>query len=214
MAITRDQILTWLIAYINVVNTSADELNQLDSALGDGDFGASMQRGVQAIGNKMQAIADKDIGTIFKTIGMALVSAMGGTSGPLLGTMFIQMGGKSAGKQALTLAEWTETFQAGIEGIMMRGKAQAGDKTMLDALVPALESLKAADATDTDIVIALRQSAQAAKKGRDDTANIIAKKGRASYVGERGLGHIDPGAANAYLFLNTLAESVATTSTD
>ena len=212
MAITRDNILTWLIAYINVVNANADELNQLDSALGDGDFGASMQRGVQAIGNKMQAIADKDIGTIFKTIGMALVSAMGGTSGPLLGTMFIQMGGKSAGKQVLTLAEWTETFQAGIEGIMMRGKAQVGDKTMLDALVPALESLKAAEGTD--ILIVLRQSAQAAKKGRDDTANIIAKKGRASYVGERGLGNIDPGAANAYLFLNTLAETLGMESTD
>lgn len=205
--ITRDQILTWLIAYINAVNANADELNRLDSALGDGDFGASMQRGVQAIGNKMQGFADKDIGTIFKTIGMALVSAMGGTSGPLLGTMFLQMSSKSMGKQALSLAEWTETLQAGVDGIMMRGKAQVGDKTMLDALVPALDALKAADGAA--LSAALRQSADAAKQGRDDTANIIAKKGRASYVGERGLGNIDPGAANAALFLETLAETVA-----
>lgn len=205
--ITRDQILTWLIAYINAVNANADELNRLDSALGDGDFGASMQRGVQAIGNKMQGFADKDIGTIFKTIGMALVSAMGGTSGPLLGTMFLQMSSKSMGKQALSLAEWTETLQAGVDGIMMRGKAQVGDKTMLDALVPALDALKAADGAALNT--ALRQSADAAKQGRDDTANIIAKKGRASYVGERGLGNIDPGAANAALFLETLAETVA-----
>lgn len=204
--LTRDQILTWLIAYINAVNANADELNRLDSALGDGDFGASMQRGVQAIGNKMQGFADKDIGTIFKTIGMALVSAMGGTSGPLLGTMFIQMSSKSMGKQALSLAEWTETLQAGIDGIMMRGKAQVGDKTMLDALVPALDALKNFDGTD--LSAALRQSADAASKGRDDTANIIAKKGRASYVGERGLGNIDPGAANAALFLGALAEIV------
>jgi len=204
--ITRDQILNWLIAYINAVNANADELNRLDSALGDGDFGASMQRGVQAIGNKMQGFADKDIGTIFKTIGMALVSAMGGTSGPLLGTMFLQMSSKSMGKQALSLAEWTETLQAGIDGIVMRGKAQVGDKTMLDALVPALDALK--NSADADLGTALRQSAEAAQKGRDDTANIIAKKGRASYVGERGLGNIDPGAANAALFLGTLAEAV------
>ena len=208
--ITRDQILTWLIAYINAVNGSADELNRLDSALGDGDFGASMQRGVQAIGNKMQGFSDKDIGTIFKTIGMALVSAMGGTSGPLLGTMFIQMSGKSMGKQALSLVEWAETLQAGVEGIMMRGKAQVGDKTMLDALVPAVEVLKNAANDGLDLGVALRQSALAAKQGRDDTANIIAKKGRASYVGERGLGNIDPGAANAALFLDALAQTVST----
>lgn len=210
--ISKDQILTWLTAYINIVTVNADELNRLDSALGDGDFGASMLRGVQAITNKMQGIADKDIGVIFKTIGMALVSAMGGTSGPLLGTMFIQMGGKTAGKQSLSLTEWTDALQAGIDGIMARGKAQVGDKTMLDALVPALDALNAADGTD--LIAALRQSAEAAKQGRDDTANIIAKKGRASYVGERGLGNIDPGAANIYLFLNALAETAAMTAMD
>ncbi len=210
--ITRDQILTWLTAYVHAVHANADELNRLDSALGDGDFGASMLRGVQAISNKMSAIADKDIGTIFKTIGMSLVSAMGGTSGPLLGTMFIQMGAKTVGKSDLSLVDWIEAFQAGVDGIMARGKAQVGDKTMLDALVPALDALKVADGAD--MATALRSSADAAKKGRDDTAHIVAKKGRASYIGERALGNIDPGAANIYLFLNALGETVSTTSTD
>jgi dihydroxyacetone kinase-like protein len=203
--LTRQHILNWLAAYADTVNANADELNRLDSALGDGDFGASMQRGVQAIQAKLPAVADKDIGTIFKTLGMTLVSTMGGTSGPLLGTLLMQMGGKAQGKTELSLSDWTDMLQAGVDGVKARGKADVGDKTMLDAFVPALDALKEPHG---DLATALRRSAEAAKFGRDNTAHLVAKKGRASYVGERGVGAIDPGAANAYLFINALAESV------
>lgn len=203
--ITKDNVLTWLDAYAVAVNANADELNRLDAALGDGDFGASMQRGVQAIQATLPTVADKDIGTIFKTLGMTLVSTMGGTSGPLLGTLFIQMGGKAQGKTELSLAEWTAMLQAGVDGIKARGKADVGDKTMLDAFVPALDALCEPHG---DLNAALYRSAEAARFGRDNTAHLVAKKGRASYVGERGLGAVDPGAANAYLLLNALAGSV------
>jgi dihydroxyacetone kinase-like protein len=203
--ITKQHILTWLAAYAAAVNANADELNRLDSALGDGDFGASMQRGVQAIQAKLPSVADKDIGTIFKTLGMTLVSSMGGTSGPLLGTLLMQMGNKAQGKTELSLGDWTDMLQAGVDGVKARGKAEVGDKTMLDAFVPALDALKEPHG---DLATALRRSAEAAEFGRDNTAHLVAKKGRASYVGERGLGAIDPGAANAYLFISTLAEVV------
>jgi dihydroxyacetone kinase-like protein len=208
MNITRNIVLQWLTAYADAVNANADELNRLDSALGDGDFGASMQRGVQAIQAKLPAMADKDIGTIFKTIGMALVSSMGGTSGPLLGTFFLQMAGKAQGKDELTLADTADMLQAGVDGIMARGKAQVGDKTMLDAFVPAVEALQAAVERGDSLSTGLQRASDAAKFGRDNTANLVAKKGRASYVGERGTGHIDPGAANAYLFISTLATAI------
>jgi len=168
-----------------------------------------MQRGVQAIQAKVPTVADKDIGTIFKTIGMTLVSTMGGTSGPLLGTLFIQMGGKAQGKDTLTLNDLAEMLRAGVDGIMARGKAQVGDKTMLDAFVPAVDALQAATEQHLDLHTALQRASDAAKFGRDNTAHLVAKKGRASYVGERGTGHIDPGAANAYLFISTLTEAVS-----
>lgn len=208
MTLTRDTVLAWLAAYAEAVNQHAAEFNRLDSALGDGDFGASMQRGVQAIAAKVPAVADKDIGTIFKTIGMTLVSTMGGTSGPLMGTLFIQMAGVAQGKDALTLADVTDMFKAGVDGIMARGKAQVGDKTMLDAFGPAVDALIAAKDRPETLGQALGCAAEAAQAGRDHTATLVAKKGRGSYVGERGVGHIDPGAANAYLFIHTLAETV------
>lgn len=208
--ITKADVLKWLDAYAQTVTAHAEELNRLDSALGDGDFGASMQRGLQAAQAKIPPVSDKDIGTILKTVGMTLMSTMGGTSGPLLGTMFVQMGSATQGKTALSLAEWVEALQAGVNGIMARGKAQVGDKTMLDAFVPAVEALQAACAQHLSLEVALHRAADAARFGRDETAHLIARKGRASYLGERGLGNIDPGAANAYLFVQTFADSIQT----
>lgn len=208
MMITREHILKWLTAYADAVNAQADELNRLDAALGDGDFGASMQRGLGAVQSKLPSVSDKDIGALFKTVGMTLVSTMGGTSGPLLGTLFIQMGGKAQGKSELSLNDWTEALQAGVDGVMARGKAQVGDKTMLDAFVPAVEALQAATAQHAPLGVALQRAADAAKFGRDETAQLVARKGRASYVGERGVGNVDPGAANAYLFVQAMAETI------
>ncbi len=206
--ITREHILKWLDAYTQAVNAHADELNRLDAALGDGDFGASIQRGLAAVQSKVPSIAEQDIGAILKMVGMTLVSVMGGTSGPLLGTLFIQMGGKTQGVTELSLCDWTEALRAGVDGVMARGKAQIGDKTMLDAFVPAVEALRAAVAQSAPVEIALQRAADAAKFGRDETARLVARKGRASYVGERGVGSIDPGAANAYLFIQAMADVV------
>ena len=211
MTITQPQILHWLNAYASAIYAQVDALNELDGAGGDGDFGATIERGLKAMQAKLPSVQDKDIGTILKTIGMTLVSAMGGTSGPLMGTLFMQMGGVANGKHELSLQEWTAMLEAGINGMMARGKAQLGDKTMLDAFIPALDSLKNAlkENANVDLKIALQASAVAAAQGRDHTASLIAKKGRASYVGERALGNVDPGAVSAHLLINAMAESVA-----
>jgi dihydroxyacetone kinase-like protein len=201
--ITNQTIVNWLRAYAALIDTRADELNRLDGAQGDGDFGASILRGAQAVLGKLDSVADKDIGTILKTVAMTLISSMGGTSGPLLGTLFLQMSVKAGAAQSLTLAQWTEALDAGINGIMARGKAQVGDKTMIDALVPALDALR----TDPDAKLAdaLTASAAAAHAGAAHTATITATKGRASYVGERSIGHVDPGALNIAILLEALA---------
>lgn len=208
MAITREHILKWLDVYTQAVNAHADDLNRLDAALGDGDFGASIQRGLYAVQSKMPDMSGQDIGAILTSVGMTLVSVMGGTSGPLLGTLFVQMGRKTQGKIELSLRDWMEAMQAGVDGVIARGKAQVGDKTMLDAFVPAVEALQAAVAQSTPMKIALQRAADAAKFGRDETALLVARKGRASYIGERGVGSIDPGAANAYLFVQAMADVI------
>ena len=202
--ISRDEVVRWLQVYADVVHSHADELNRLDAAQGDGDFGASMQRGVQGVIVKIEPVKDKDIGTVLKTVAMTLISTMGGTSGPLLGTLFLQMGATAAGKYELSLEDWTAALEAGVNGVMARGKAQAGDKTMLDAFGPAIQALKAAVSAGDSLDEGLSRAATAARQGAQFTATITATKGRASYVGERSLGHIDPGAMNAWLLMEAI----------
>lgn len=206
MTISRDAVLDWLKAYASVIETNKDYLVQLDSAIGDGDHGANMHRGMQASLDKLPSVADKDIGAILKTVGMTLVSTVGGAAGPLYGTMFMQMGAATAGKMELTLADWAATLEAGLNGVIMRGKANPGDKTMVDALTPALAALKEAAANGTAMADALRTSAAAADQGKRDTIPLVAKKGRASYLGERSAGHQDPGATSSTLLLQAAAE--------
>jgi dihydroxyacetone kinase-like protein len=206
VTISRDAVLDWLKAYASVIETNKDYLVQLDSAIGDGDHGANMHRGMQASLDKLPSVADKDIGAILKTVGMTLVSTVGGAAGPLYGTMFMQMGAATAGKMELTLADWAATLEAGLNGVIMRGKANPGDKTMVDALTPALAALKEAAANGTAMADALRTSAAAADQGKRDTIPLVAKKGRASYLGERSAGHQDPGATSSTLLLQAAAE--------
>ncbi len=201
--ITHSHVIAWLRRYAADVALQSDALNALDGAQGDGDFGASMLRGTGAVLPKLDGVADKDIGTILKTVAMALISSMGGTSGPLLGTMFLQMANSAGNTQSLDRAGWIKAFEAGITGIMNRGKAQVGEKTMIDALVPALDALKAH--AGGPLNAALAASAAAAQAGAEHTATFTASKGRASYVGERSLGHIDPGAQNIAILLKALA---------
>jgi dihydroxyacetone kinase-like protein len=209
MSIGRDDVLEWIKASAQVIAENKGYLTELDAAIGDADHGANMHRGFQAVINKMQEMADKDIGTIFKTVGMTLLSTVGGAGGPLYGTFFLQAGMTSAGKMELSLEDWAASLEAATKGVIMRGKAELGDKTMVDALLPAVEALKQAQQDNTPLEEALRDSAAAAEQGMQATIPLVARKGRASYLGERSAGHQDPGATSSYLLLDTAARTWA-----
>ncbi len=209
MSVSRDAVLDWIKASASAIAANKDYLTRLDADIGDGDHGANMDRGFQAVLTKLPGVADKDIGTIFKTVGMTLVSTVGGAGGPLYGTFFMQLGTTTAGKMELTLSDWVAAVQAGVDGVIMRGKANLDDKTMVDALTPALNTLKAAQADGIPFADALRQSVAAAEQGMVATIPLVARKGRASYLGERSAGHQDPGATSSHLLLKTAADTWA-----
>jgi phosphoenolpyruvate---glycerone phosphotransferase subunit DhaL len=206
MPVDRDDTIEWIKACAKVLAENRDYLIQLDAAIGDADHGANMDRGFQAVMNKMPEMSDKDIGTIFKTVGMTLLSTVGGAGGPLYGTFFIQAGTKTAGKMELSPEDWSAALEAALNGVVMRGKAEVGDKTMVDALTPAVKTLKQAISDQQPFGKALRLSADAAKQGMEATIPIVARKGRASYLGERSAQHQDPGATSSYMILNAAAE--------
>lgn len=207
MSITRDDVLAWIKVVAGIINTNSSYLTQLDAAIGDADHGANMDRGFKAVMNKIPDISDKDIGTIFKTTGMTLISTVGGAGGPLYGTFFLQAGIKTVGKMELNLNDWAEVLESALSGIVMRGKAELGDKTMVDALTPAVNSLKQSIIDNQSLNTALSLSAEAAKAGMEGTIPLVARKGRASYLGERSAGHQDPGSTSMYLILNAAAET-------
>jgi len=207
MSVNRDDALEWIKGCALILGENRDYLIELDAAIGDADHGANMDRGFKAVMTKLPELSDKDIGTIFKTVGMTLLSTVGGAGGPLYGTFFIQAGMKSAGKMELTLEDWTVAMDAALAGIVMRGKAELGDKTMVDALTPALEALKQALQDSIPMHQALANAAEAARVGMVNTTPLVARKGRASYLGERSAGHQDPGATSSYLILKTAAET-------
>jgi phosphoenolpyruvate---glycerone phosphotransferase subunit DhaL len=201
MTITRDAILAWIRAYAASISEMKDALTRLDSDIGDGDHGTNMDRGFTAVIGKLADMADKDIGAIFKTVGMTLISTVGGASGPLYGTFFLQMATATGGKLELSAAEAAVALRAGVDGVAMRGKAQVGDKTMLDTLIPAIAELEKAVSGGADLAAGMAAASAAAEKGMLSTIDIIAKKGRASYLGERSLGHQDPGATSSFLLI-------------
>ncbi len=207
MPVPREDVVAWIKAVAEMIAENSSYLTELDSAIGDADHGANMDRGFKAVLNKLPEMSDKDIGTIFKTVGMTLLSTVGGAGGPLYGTWFLQAGMKTAGKMELTLADWAEALEASLSGIVMRGKAEPGDKTMVDALTPAVSALKQAAQENKPLNVALELSAEAAKKGMEATTPLVARKGRASYLGERSAGHQDPGATSSYLMLKVAAET-------
>lgn len=207
MSITRDQTLEWIKAVAKVINENREYLTQLDAAIGDADHGANMDRGFKKVVEKMPEFSDKDIGTVFKSVGMNLISTVGGAGGPLYGTFFLQMGMKSAGKMELNLEDWAMAVEAGLAGVIMRGKAELGDKTMVDALTPAVNSLKQSIQENQALAAALVNSAEAARQGMEATTPLVARKGRASYLGERSAGHQDPGATSSFLILKTAVDT-------
>ena len=181
----------------------------LINAIGDADHGINMDRGFQAVLTKLPAFANQDIGSIAKNIGMVLISTVGGASGPLYGTLFMQIGKETAGKLELTLNDWTAAIDSAVNGVMMRGKANLGDKTMLDTLIPALNTLKECAADGTSLTEALKASEKTAEQGMLSTIPLVAKKGRASYLGERSAGTQDPGATSSYFLLKTAVHALS-----
>ena len=198
----------WLRTFADAVSENAATLTELDSAIGDADHGANMRRGMTAVVAKLDAAPDAAPAVLLKTAGMTLVSTVGGASGPLYGTFFLRMATSAGDRAELDAAAVAAALRAGLEGVLARGKAQLGDKTMVDALSPALDALDAALADGADLHDALAAAAAAADKGSDDTVPLVARKGRASYLGERSAGHRDPGATSTALLVNAAAETL------
>jgi len=202
--VTKDQIVQWLQAFAAVLEQNKDYLTELDSEIGDADHGINMERGFKKVMSQLPSVSDKDIGSILKTVSMTLISSVGGASGPLYGTLFLRASTAVAGKHELTNEDMVELLQAGLDGVRDRGKAQLGDKTMVDVLSPAVANFHQAVGEGKSAIAALQQAVAAAEQGMKDTTSMLARKGRASYLGERSVGHQDPGATSSFLMLKSL----------
>lgn len=183
-------------------------LTDLDNAIADGDHGINMARGFSAVEGKIADFNDKDIGTVLKTAGMTLVSAVGGSAGPLYGTAFMRSGMLMNGKTEMNISDFLDCIKTSIEGIMQRGKAVQGEKTMLDSMIPSLEAMEKAKADGLSDKEILDCGIDAAKNGIEFTKTIPATKGRASYIGERSIGHQDPGATSYAFLLEVISENI------
>lgn len=206
MPITTADVIGCLHKMAEVLGENKEYLTELDAAIGDADHGINMDRGFQTVLKKLPDVAGKDVGTILKTAGMALVSSVGGAGGPLYGTAFMQAGAAVVGKHELHAEDLVAILDAALRGVVMRGKANLGDKTMVDAISPAVAAMREALDNGADLAQALAKAAAAAEKGMRETIPMQAKKGRASYLGERSIGHQDPGATSSYLLIRTMAE--------
>ncbi|ARV62760.1 dihydroxyacetone kinase subunit L [Nostocales cyanobacterium HT-58-2] len=202
--LTKEQILQWLQTFAAQIEQNKDYLTELDAAIGDADHGMNMDRGFKKVILQLPTVADKDIGSILKTVSMTLISSVGGASGPLYGTLFLQASTVVAGQQELSDNDVHQMLKAGLNGVLQRGKAQLGDKTMVDVLSPAVSAFQQALSEGNNILEAMQQAVTAAEQGMKDTTPLVAKKGRASYLGERSIGHQDPGATSSYLMLKSL----------
>ena len=190
------------------IEAEKDLLTELDSAIGDGDHGINMARGAKAVMEKLPSLIEKDTGVLLKGIGMAIVSSVGGASGPLYGTAFMKSGDALKGKEEPSAEDFLAAFSAAIAGIKMRGKSTTGEKTMLDALCPAESAMREAIEAKKSPKEILQAAAAAAEKGAEETTNILATKGRASYLGERSIGHKDPGAVSSAFMLRAMADAI------
>ena len=182
-----------------------DFLTQLDNEIADGDHGINMARGFAAVAEKLPGLAGKDVGTILKTTGMTLVSVVGGSAGPLYGTAFLKAGLAMTGKTEISFDDFLSCLKVAIEGVQQRGRAVRGEKTMLDAMIPASEAMTSARASGGDAQAVLAAGIAAAREGVEFTKTIAATKGRASYIGERSIGHQDPGATSFTFLLECIA---------
>jgi phosphoenolpyruvate---glycerone phosphotransferase subunit DhaL len=205
LPVTKDTVLDWMSRFGASMAEHREELVRLDTAIGDGDHGTNMDRGMRKALEKLDAQEQANPGAILRTVAMALISSVGGAAGPLYGTLFLQMSTAMGGAEDVDLPRYAAAWRKGVEGVQARGKAEPGDKTMVDALLPAVEALEQA----SDLDSAVRAAAAAAERGMRDTIPLIARKGRASYLGERSKDHQDPGATSTYYLCQTAAEALA-----
>jgi dihydroxyacetone kinase-like protein len=226
--ITLEELKSWLQEFARLIAEQRAELSELDAAIGDGDHGTNMDRGMQAV---VAGMSGETIGDLVKQAGMTLVSTIGGASGPLYGTFFLRFAASAGAVTELDATQFAAAMRAGLEGIVARGKAEPEDKTMFDALAPAVRTLEAgvadreatasehrrreaprsgasAEPTKAGLADSLRAAADAADRGRDATIEMLARKGRASYLGERSIGHQDPGATSAALLVRAAVSAL------
>jgi len=204
------QLTAWVREYARVIGENAQFLTDLDAAIGDADHGINMDRGMTAVLAALDEATPADMSALCKQVGMTLVKSVGGASGPLYGTFFLRMAGALGADENVDAADFAKALRAGVEGVVQRGRAEAGDETMFDALAPALDALDSALASGGDLAVALADATVAAEKGRDATESMVARKGRASYLGQRSVGHVDPGATSAAMLIAAAASAFAT----
>ena len=197
----------WLRNAAAMLHDSRDRLTELDKEIGDADHGINMDRGFQKLVGQLEGAPD--LAGLLKTASLVLISTVGGASGPLYGTFFLRASVSSAGKERLGAGDVAALFEAGLAGVQQRGRAQRGDKTMIDALAPAVEALRAAAASGAEVRDAVQAAVEAAAAGAEATVPLVARKGRASYLGERSAGHMDPGAASAVILIQALQRALS-----
>jgi dihydroxyacetone kinase-like protein len=207
-SVTVHQLEKWIRAFAALVAEQRGYLTELDSAIGDADHGINMDRGLRAVLEQLDSTRPATADELFKLVGLTLVSSVGGASGPLYGTFFLRLGAASGTATGLSTDDLAKALRAGLDGLAARGKPELGDKTMYDALHPALEALEAALAGGAGSSEAFDAAAAACRVGRDATIPMVARKGRASYLGERSAGHQDPGATSAALLLDAAAATL------
>jgi dihydroxyacetone kinase-like protein len=205
--VTTAVLEQWVRRFAHLVAENRDYLTELDAAIGDADHGSNMDRGMRAAVAALDASPPETCGALFSKVGMTLVSTVGGASGPLFGTLFLRIGSTLGDRASAAPLDVAAALRAGLGGVVDRGKAGPGDKTMYDALAPAVEALDEALAAGTDLAAGLKQARDAAAAGRDATTPMLARKGRASYLGERSVGHQDPGATTVALLLEAATEA-------
>jgi dihydroxyacetone kinase-like protein len=203
--IGSDDLVRFLELYAQRIAEHKVELTDLDAQIGDADHGINMDRGFTAVRGKLADLHDSDLGTIAKTVGMTLISTVGGASGPLYGTFFLRLATSLGDRPSVPTADFVAAIRAGLEGVKQRGKAELDDKTMVDAMTPAVEALEAGD---DDLHASLAAAARAAAEGRDRVTPLVARKGRASYLGERSANHQDPGATSTTILFEALRDAV------
>lgn len=208
MSVSTEQVRKIVLDIAAMIDENKQYLTDLDAAIGDGDHGHNMARGFTIAKEKLEAGEGADIGEVLKTTAMALISNVGGASGPLYGTLFLKGAGVVKGKAEMDLSDFSEVLKVGIEGVQMRGKAQLGEKTMLDVLIPVQEAVQKDAEAGTGAAEALENAAKLARECAEKTKEIKATKGRASYLGERSIGHIDPGAMSSCLMVETIAKDI------